>query len=475
MSEAARRDEVLAEIESLDLTGHLEDAVREEIVIKLLNLLGYRRGGGAAAISTPLNLQYVKTGREKRTTSKKPDYVLTVDGRSAIVVEAKPPRDPVDFGSAEQCLSYAIHPKVQALLGVVINGNELAVYLGSLSPEAREPRLRLPRSEWRRRWSEIEELLHPGSVRSGLLEKGSELMGQALPLGTSMEAVVRVAAGAETLIEVHSRDGQPVKVRLEARTAAGDAALDSLRTGGPTELSAADFNVSVGEERINLNDHWGPMFQSFVYQESRPVDVLLLAPDGPVGFRLKTQLRQVEFGHWVLGDEHSPVTLDIGDGRTKWTFDPSGQPLLLGLRIAELMQALAMQGELVLVDAKTMNVQGGMRGTFDCAPDPRLVGSLRRLVYVCLKCRINDMKLPDEITEADETNIETIYRLLKGEAVRVAGRSESAPPDVIPIADYQLSAVGQTFSLGAASIEVTPIERHDDHLTWTGFLSLVRK
>ena len=219
------------------------------------------------------------------------------------------------------------------------------------------------------------------------------------------------------------------------------------------------------------------MFHSLLYRESRLVDVHLLAPDGPTGVRICSELRQPEVGHWVLGDDQTPISLDICNGLATWTFDPSGQPLLLGLRLIELLQAITTQGELVLVDANTMNVEWSMRGTFDYPIDPRLIGTLRRLAYVVLRCRINDMKLPDDITEADETNIETMYRLLKGERIfgRTSGRSENGPTDLLSISDFRLSAVGQVFSLGPAWMEVSAVESRGDEFAVTGFLSLVSK
>lgn len=467
-----RRDEVLQDIEALDLAGHDESAVREEVIVRMLALLGYRRCRSPTRISIPVKLPYVQLGREERRISKRPDYVLYVDDRPAVVVEAKPPTDLVDFKSAQQCLSYAVHEEVQALLGVVINGNELAVYRGALHPEAREPLLRLPRAEWRSRWPDIERVLHPGSIRLERAAVATKLMRWALPVGKSVEATLRVVDQEPSVIELAAPGGLPLRVELQARTERGEQILAAARDAsspGEVRIDSADVAVAVGEERLSLNEFWGPKLASLLITSENPnVDLYLLAPDGPTGVRAEGRLKSPEEGLLVLGDPEHGLRLEIRRGSgASIALAPGRLPLLLGLRSMEFMQALEKQGELVVVDADSLRVVLYGRGTFSAGVQAEFVDLLRKLTYVCLRCRVHDLMTPVEVMGRDATTVDAMYRLLKGERVWQRGHLSGLPPEIaeslgpgaeLSLKNYDLAAMGRDFVLGDARVDVSAVE-----------------
>lgn len=89
-----------------------EDSVREEIILPILQALGYSATGKYRIIrSKTLDHPYVMIGCKKRKTSIIPDYLFKLDDRYGFVLDAKAPSETIyKSRNVEQVYSYAIHP-----------------------------------------------------------------------------------------------------------------------------------------------------------------------------------------------------------------------------------------------------------------------------------------------------------------------------------------------------------------------------
>jgi hypothetical protein len=112
----------------MDFSSWNEQEVREEFIIRLLHLLGYRKGtahGLEMEKELKLSEPYHRIGRQKVSI----DYAPSLRLRYFWIVEAKPGTDrPMKFGDLLQVHLYATHPEVQANLIVLCNGWEVRVY-----------------------------------------------------------------------------------------------------------------------------------------------------------------------------------------------------------------------------------------------------------------------------------------------------------------------------------------------------------
>ncbi|WP_437851690.1 hypothetical protein [Sorangium sp. So ce363] len=111
-----------------DFSTWNEQTIREEFIIRLLHLLGYRKGTTHdLEMEKELRLAepYHRIGRKKVAI----DYAPSLRLRYFWIVEAKPgrPRE-MQFGDVLQAHLYAIHPEVQARFIVLCNGWEVRVY-----------------------------------------------------------------------------------------------------------------------------------------------------------------------------------------------------------------------------------------------------------------------------------------------------------------------------------------------------------
>lgn len=139
-----------------------EDAVREEVIAPMLRKLGYSPSGPNRIVrSRALVHPFVMIGSQKRRVNIVPDYLLLVDERVALVLDAKGPSEPLlDSHHAEQAYSYAIHPEVRAPLYALCNGRRLVVW----DREHFNPILDLAFADFEREWGRIERALAPDSL-----------------------------------------------------------------------------------------------------------------------------------------------------------------------------------------------------------------------------------------------------------------------------------------------------------------------
>jgi Type I restriction enzyme R protein N terminus (HSDR_N) len=136
-----------------------EDAVREELIVPILNRLGYA-ATGAHRITRSKSLvhPFVYIGTKAYKVNIFSDYLLSVDGSVGWVLDAKGPSEAIGTGRhVEQAYSYAIHPDVRASIYALCNGHVLAVF--HISQVA--PILEVPLTEIDAQWDEVNNVLCP--------------------------------------------------------------------------------------------------------------------------------------------------------------------------------------------------------------------------------------------------------------------------------------------------------------------------
>jgi 16S rRNA G966 N2-methylase RsmD len=144
------------------LENFKEDSVREVIVQPLLLALGYQQDG--IVRSKTLRDPFLKTGSKKRKLTLIPDYVLTVEGSSAWVLDAKSPNEDVlDSEHIQQVYSYAKHSEVRSAYFALCNGTHFALF----RCESDKPVLHFALQEIEHFWDQLTSFLSPGSFHSG--------------------------------------------------------------------------------------------------------------------------------------------------------------------------------------------------------------------------------------------------------------------------------------------------------------------
>jgi len=143
----------------LDDPEFKEDSVREEIVSPLLRKLGYSATGDSRIIrSKALTHPFVHIGTVQRKINIVPDYLLQVDGKSVLVLDAKGPRENILKGkNVDQAFSYAIHHEVRAFLYGLCNGREIVIF----QVTRLDPILHIPIIELNERWGELYRIISP--------------------------------------------------------------------------------------------------------------------------------------------------------------------------------------------------------------------------------------------------------------------------------------------------------------------------
>lgn len=136
-----------------------EDAVREELIVPILNRLGYSATGEHRILrSKPLVHPFVYIVTKQFKVNIIPDYLLSVAGSIKWVLDAKAPAEDILSGKhVEQAYSYAIHKDVRVSVYGLCNGHTLAVFHISHV----EPILNVPLMEINARWEEVNRVLCP--------------------------------------------------------------------------------------------------------------------------------------------------------------------------------------------------------------------------------------------------------------------------------------------------------------------------
>jgi hypothetical protein len=143
----------------LDSPAFKEDSVREEIIAPIIRRLGYQSSGTfRVQRSKALVHPFVMIGSKRQAVTIIPDYTLYANDRALAVLEAKGPQESVLHSHhVEQAYSYAIHPEIRVDHYALCNGRELIVY----KTDQWKPLLHIPIREIDKRWTEVEEALHP--------------------------------------------------------------------------------------------------------------------------------------------------------------------------------------------------------------------------------------------------------------------------------------------------------------------------
>lgn len=124
-----------------EFTCETEADVRERIIFPMLIKLGHP----AETIKTGLYLKYERRflGRKKPGKDPilrgRPDYVVEIDSRLRMVIEAKEPGE-IEEDEREQAYSYAVHAQVRAVLFVMASGSHFEIWETAAKPgEGLEP------------------------------------------------------------------------------------------------------------------------------------------------------------------------------------------------------------------------------------------------------------------------------------------------------------------------------------------------
>lgn len=107
-----------------------EDSVREEIIVPIINKLGYSATGEHKIIrSKGLKHPFVMIGTTKKPITIIPDYILSPNSSDYWVLDAKAPTENIYSGkNVEQAYSYAIHPEIRVKFFALCNGKDFVLY-----------------------------------------------------------------------------------------------------------------------------------------------------------------------------------------------------------------------------------------------------------------------------------------------------------------------------------------------------------
>lgn len=143
----------------LDDPDYKEDSVREDLITPMLKRLNYSPTGPFKIIrSKSVDHPFVKTGSGNREIKSIPDYLLEVNGRYAIVLDAKSPGEEILSGEhREQAYFYSLHPEIKTKYYALCNGKEFVIF----QVDETKPLLHFHLSEIEKHWPKIEEYLSP--------------------------------------------------------------------------------------------------------------------------------------------------------------------------------------------------------------------------------------------------------------------------------------------------------------------------
>lgn len=139
-----------------------EDAVREEIIGPILKHLGYSPSQSPKVVrSRKLSHPFVNIGSQKKNISIIPDYVLELNGKPVVVLDAKSPSVSLLKSShAEQAYSYSIHPEIRAKMYALCNGKEWVIW----DVDVFDPVAVITMEELIKDISILEKYLHPDAI-----------------------------------------------------------------------------------------------------------------------------------------------------------------------------------------------------------------------------------------------------------------------------------------------------------------------
>jgi hypothetical protein len=212
---------------ALENPGYSEDSVRKNIVLPILQTLGYGTTGPhqlnpAKALTDP----FVYLGSTQHKVSITPDYLLQANGTNVFALGATAPTVNIHRGEVvEQAFAYALHPEIRTFFYGLCNGRELCVYKWTRV----EPVLAIPVADLPARWEELAGLVGPQALtKPHLVDFLPDFGLSYLKLGADRNAGF-VFAGAE--------------VNLVARVDENTFTLTSV-IGGEDDAYLGSFNFT---------------------------------------------------------------------------------------------------------------------------------------------------------------------------------------------------------------------------------------
>jgi hypothetical protein len=164
--------------ELFDSPEFKEDSVRELIIAPMIARLGYGPVGDMRVVrSKTLQHPFIRVGTSNHPVTTIPDYILYVDDKPRLALDAKGPGEDIhEPKHKQQAYSYAIHPEIRCDHFPLCNGRELAVFEVSSD----EPILSLPFGDFETNWDTIEKFLAPKYLREPILRRFDPDFGMAL-------------------------------------------------------------------------------------------------------------------------------------------------------------------------------------------------------------------------------------------------------------------------------------------------------
>jgi hypothetical protein len=450
------------------VTGHDENAVREEVLLPLLKLLGYSRGDKAASIDPSAPLRRVMVGSKTVKLTSYPDYVVSVDGRPAFVVEAKRPGRVLRDSHTQQAEYYALHPKVAAPLCVVCNGDLLAVYrVGPPSTAGTAPIVSIARQDLASRWQDLHNVLAPGHLRGAALQRfESEARATFAPLG-ELAAIRRTVAG--TMYELRPRPGEVLRTEILAKTnEASSRIVEGLRMRGPIYLPPNEFDFRVNG--IDMQAHFGAIGELRLEpQPLPPVNLLMFAGPRLRPCRVTAPVRFV--GENVeIGDRQRGFFLLIEPTRAQFSLEVVGD-VRDALPAATFLSGFAEGPDVLIIDADTEKVIVAAKlpdGALPDLPAP-VLSFLQACFYVSIRCGVPFTNV-ENAGDADVLAAHALASLLRGETIPIDTSfnvSAADAPKIVAGAavDFErwpFALLGEEFVLEHASARVEAELRRRD-------------
>lgn len=150
---------ILEKIQALNTDGYPESEVRSFVLDPIVKILGYEKG---TSFSPDLERRVDFIDSRKHI-----DYKCTLWEQNFWIIEAKKPRPKCkrktfEYAVFRQALEYAVHPKINAALIVLCDGEFFEVFDGE--EDVIKPILRFPKSELVQRFDDLRALLSPWQV-----------------------------------------------------------------------------------------------------------------------------------------------------------------------------------------------------------------------------------------------------------------------------------------------------------------------
>jgi hypothetical protein len=145
----------------LDSPHFKEDSVREELIVPLLQALGYTASGAHKIHrSRSLKHPFVYLGSKSHRIEIIPDYLFEIGGKMRWVLDAKAPlENTVEGKNAQQAYSYAMHPEIRAQHFALCNGR----YFTSFEVSRLRPTFHFPLKEIVSHWDKLAATLGPSA------------------------------------------------------------------------------------------------------------------------------------------------------------------------------------------------------------------------------------------------------------------------------------------------------------------------